>query len=162
MKELLDQYATYNGWAHQRLLEKINTLSPAQHHQEVASSFSSLYKTLFHVWRSETVWLRRFELQIATAPEDHFNGSVQEVSSAITETDRKLLTWVLEKDERTLREKLSYTNLSGEPFTQPFNTMLMHVFNHSTYHNGQLVTILRQVNAGKIPDTDFITWSRLQ
>jgi uncharacterized damage-inducible protein DinB len=38
--------------------------------------------------------------------------------------------------------------------------MLLHVFNHSNFHRGQLVTILRQLGEEKIPQTDYIHYSR--
>ncbi|MGZ3851281.1 MAG: DinB family protein [Flavisolibacter sp.] len=38
--------------------------------------------------------------------------------------------------------------------------MLLHAFNHGTYHRGQLVNMLRQLGVDKIPGTDFIAWSR--
>lgn len=161
MKELLDQYATYTGWAHKRLMDVINTLSADQHHQEVISSFSSLYKTVYHVWGAETIWFRRLSKQIVTAPEDRFNGSMAELSAGLTQVDQQLLSWVLSKSEEELKEKLAYTNLQGQSFNQPLSTLLMHVFNHSTYHNGQLVTMMRQLQADKIPETDFVAWSRL-
>jgi uncharacterized damage-inducible protein DinB len=34
--------------------------------------------------------------------------------------------------------------------------MLLHVFNHGTYHRGQLINILRQAGVEKVPETDFI------
>jgi uncharacterized damage-inducible protein DinB len=37
----------------------------------------------------------------------------------------------------------------------------MHIFNHNTYHNGQLVTMLRALGVVTIPATDFIVWTRL-
>jgi uncharacterized damage-inducible protein DinB len=36
------------------------------------------------------------------------------------------------------------------------------VFNHATYHRGQLVTMLRQIGAEKIPATDFAAFVRLK
>jgi len=44
----------------------------------------------------------------------------------------------------------------------PVYQMLQHVFNHATYHRGQLVTMLRQLGQDKIPDTDFYTYCRLK
>ncbi|MBD0288544.1 MAG: DNA polymerase, partial [Flavisolibacter sp.] len=38
--------------------------------------------------------------------------------------------------------------------------MLLHLFNHGTYHRGQLVNMLRQLEVSPIPQTDFIVWSR--
>jgi uncharacterized damage-inducible protein DinB len=36
--------------------------------------------------------------------------------------------------------------------------VLHHIFNHSTYHRGQLVTMLRQLGSKDIPATDFIAF----
>ena len=36
--------------------------------------------------------------------------------------------------------------------------MLVHVFNHSTYHRGQLINMLRQLGIEKVPTTDFALW----
>jgi uncharacterized damage-inducible protein DinB len=38
--------------------------------------------------------------------------------------------------------------------------VFLHVLNHGTYHRGQLVNMLRQLGIEKIPQTDFIVWSR--
>ena len=45
-------------------------------------------------------------------------------------------------------------------FKQPTWQMLLHVFNHGTYHRGQLVNMLRQLGVSRIPATDFALWSR--
>jgi uncharacterized damage-inducible protein DinB len=49
VKNLLFQYARYNQWAHQRLLDLMKSLSADQHHAVVSSSFNSLYKTVLHM-----------------------------------------------------------------------------------------------------------------
>jgi uncharacterized damage-inducible protein DinB len=38
--------------------------------------------------------------------------------------------------------------------------MLAHVFNHNTYHRGQLITMLRQVGVTDLPQTDLIFFYR--
>ncbi|MGZ3844574.1 MAG: DinB family protein, partial [Flavisolibacter sp.] len=53
-----------------------------------------------------------------------------------------------------------YQNTKKEQFKQPIYQMLLHAFNHGTYHRGQLVNMLRQLGVDKIPGTDFIAWSR--
>ncbi|MBS1599578.1 MAG: hypothetical protein JST75_15240 [Bacteroidetes bacterium] len=161
MKELIDQYAHYNLWAHKRLLDFINTLNMRQHHQQIASSFNSLYKTVLHVWAAETIWFKRFDRESIRIDTDPFNASMKELSDSLIQLDQKVLDWVLNKDESALVENLTYRNLKGEEFSQPYYLLLMHLFNHGTYHNGQIVTMLRQLKMEKIPDTDFIVWTRL-
>jgi len=161
MKELLDQYASYNVWAHGRLLELINTLNMRLQHQQVTSSFNSLYKTVLHVWAAETIWFKRFDQENTQIDADPFKASMQDLSLALQQLDQKILDWVLRRDENGLKEKLIYHNSKGQQFDQPYYILLMHLFNHNTYHNGQIVTILRQLKVEKIPETDFVAWSRL-
>ena len=42
---------------------------------------------------------------------------------------------------------VSYDNVQGERWRYPLRSMLQHVANHSTYHRGQVVTLLRQLGA---------------
>ena len=50
MKELLKQYAAYNIWATQRILDVILALPEEKQLAEVPSSFNSLYRTVLHMW----------------------------------------------------------------------------------------------------------------
>jgi uncharacterized damage-inducible protein DinB len=160
MKTLLDAFAQYNRWAHQRLLTCIGQLSPEQQVQEIESSFSSLYKTILHVWGSETIWFARVQGAPKRIEGDPFKGSIQLLSDALLQVDQQWLDWVAQKNDASLMQELSYQNLRGEHFRQPFYQLLQHIFNHSTYHNGQLVTILHQVGVSELPATDFIVWTR--
>ena len=61
MKEMLTQYATYNIWANNELLKLILNLSEEQ--QEITTSFSSLYKTILHLYSAKSIWWKRLKLQ---------------------------------------------------------------------------------------------------
>jgi len=162
MKELLSQYASYSLWAHKRLLDFICELDQAKHHQEVPSSFPSLYKTIYHVWTAEDIWWQRVNHETKKISDDPFSGSMRNLASAVEEIDQNWMNWLAKKDENMLHENLSYSNSRGEGFHQPIHLLLMQVFNHNTYHNGQIVTMLRQLNVENIPGTDFILWTRFQ
>ena len=62
--------------------------------------------------------------------------------------------------ELSLDHVFHYYTTKKELIKLPVYQMLLHVFNHGTYHRGQLVTILRELGVEKIPQTDFIVWSR--
>jgi uncharacterized damage-inducible protein DinB len=49
--------------------------------------------------------------------------------------------------------------MAGQPFAQPLWQMLQHVANHSTYHRGQIATMLRQLGT-KATSTDLIAFYR--
>ena len=160
MKALLLEYATYNLWANEAVSDSLNLLSHEQHHALVKSSFDSLYKTVFHVRGAEKLWWQRLHKEKnITAPPDDFSGSMKALTLAWKQQDEALLSWVSLVDENILSEKLYYKNLKGNEFEMPIYQILHHIFNHSTYHRGQIITMMRQVGAENIPSTDFILWA---
>ena len=161
VRDLLFRYAQSNHWAHKRLLDLICGLSPEQQHMTIPSSFDSLYKTVFHVWGAESLWLGRLNQAPINITGDPFNGSMDNLSKALESTDQQWVDWFASKDDRILTEILHYKNKAGLPFQQSYDLLLQHVFNHNTYHNGQLVTMLRALGIDKIPSTDFVAWTLL-
>jgi uncharacterized damage-inducible protein DinB len=161
VKTLLLQYARYNQWAHKRLLDLIKTLTPDQQHALLPSSFNSLYKTVLHVWGAEFLWLARLRQEKAERPGDPFEGLMENLSKALETTDQQLVDWFSGIEDVQLTEKLHYTNVAGQAFIESYDLLLTHIFNHSTYHNGQLVTMLRALEIDNIPSTDFVAWTRL-
>ena len=144
------------------MTEAINLLSHEQQHKEIISSFNSLYKTVFHVWNAGFLWWKRMQKEERIArPEDRFNGSMNELCNAWNEIDKQWLDFVNDISEDSLNTKLDYQNMKGDSFSDEVYLILQHVFNHSTYHRGQMVTMLRQVGAETIPNGDFIAWARI-
>ncbi len=159
---MLRNYARFNQWAHEKLLDTIGELSADQQHAIIPSSFDSLYKTVFHVWGAESLWLGRLNLAPIKITGDPFNESMEELSRALKAIDQLWVEWVESKDDEQLTQKLHYHNLAGLAFVQSYDLLLHHIFNHSTYHNGQIVTMLRALGVTKIPGTDFAAWTFLQ
>jgi uncharacterized damage-inducible protein DinB len=58
-----------------------------------------------------------------------------------------------------LTEVISYTNTQGEAFQTTVEDILIHVFNHGTYHRAQVARDLRQ-HALTPVNTDYITYVR--
>jgi uncharacterized damage-inducible protein DinB len=67
---------------------------------------------------------------------------------------------IAEANENYFSYVFAYYNSKKEFFKQPVYEMLLHLFNHQTYHRGQIVTMMRQNGISKIPPTDFIVFSR--
>jgi len=163
MKELLKQYASYNIWANQKLTELILSLSEEQQQKEISSSFPSLYKTIYHMWDAESIWWQRMKLQERIVrPSDNFNSSTKDIVNGLLNQSRQWEEWVHSTTELSLAHVFQYRTDKKEQFKLPVYQMLMHLFNHGTYHRGQLVTILRQLDMDKIPCTDFNAWVRIR
>lgn len=161
MKELLKQLAAYNIWANQKIMEAILTLPEEKQKQELPSSFKSLYATLLHMLDAENIWWQRMKLnERITRPSENFNGNMKELCQGLLQQNHQWQDWVNNASDMALEHVFQYYNLKKENFKQPVYQMILHVFNHGTYHRGQLVNMLRQLGIEKIPQTDFIVWSR--
>ncbi len=162
MKNILVQLAAYNAWASASLLSIIDLLTEDQQRRTINSSFPSLYLTVQHLLGAERIWWQRFQPaeNIIIPKQAVSDATFFELSKQLQQQDKEWAGWVAEKSEQDLQGELQYRNLKGEPFQQPVWEILLHLFNHGTYHRGQLVTMLRQLGVDSIPPTDFILWSR--
>ena len=161
MKKILLQYASYNVWANQRMVDAINNLTDDQIRREITSSYSSIYETLAHLWDVESIWWQRVKLQEQQEwPSANFSGSVLELGSNLMKQSKQWKDWVDLATDAALEHEFIYRNSKKEQFKQPVHEALLHLFNHQSYHRGQLITMFRQVGLEKIPNTDLIAFSR--
>lgn len=161
MKEIILQYAAYNQWANALLLSTVTNLTTEQQQAEIRSSFPSLCKTFLHLLDAESIWWQRMKLQERIeVPSQIIAGDMQAVSTQLQQQDKLWKEWIAAANEAALQHEFIYYNSQKERFKQPVYQMLLHLFNHNTYHRGQVVTMLRQLEVEKLPQTDFIVWSR--
>lgn len=161
MKELLKQYTGFNTWASQKILDVILNMQEEEQHREIPGSFPSLYKTVLHMLDAESIWWQRLKLlEKLQVPSQHFSGTMKELAEELLQQSRRWEEWVGNASELMLEHVFHYQTFTGEQFKQPTWQVIMHVINHSTYHRGQLINMLRQLGKEKLPATDFILWAR--
>ncbi|CAA9504517.1 MAG: DinB family protein [uncultured Segetibacter sp.] len=160
MKQIFKEYASYNAWANQKMTEAIFALPGETVQKTIVSSFSSLHLTLLHMWNAESIWWQRINLAETIRTNDNTNSSIKEIAGGLIEQSKQWEAWVEKSTPATFEHEFIYRNSKKEQFKQPVYQVLLHLFNHSTYHRGQLVTMLRQSGAEKIPNGDFIAFSR--
>jgi uncharacterized damage-inducible protein DinB len=159
MKELLKQYAAYNVWASQRVMDVILALPEEKQMAEVPSSFNSLYKTVLHMLDAENIWWQRMKMQERIiVPSENFKGNMKDLVNELNQQSKQWHDWVAAAPESLLEHVFHYYNKKKEHFKMPVYQMLHHVFNHGTYHRGQLINMLRQLGVEKLPSTDFSSW----
>ncbi|MBS1584088.1 MAG: DinB family protein [Bacteroidetes bacterium] len=162
MKELLLQMARYNLWANKRLIDVMLKLDEEELDKEIVSSFSSIRSTVYHTWGAEFIWLQRLELTeqpvwIAKT----FKGTFDEACGEWQRVSQAFIDFIERQyDDKALEHVFQYYNTEKKSFKSPVHEVLQHVFNHSTYHRGQLVTLLRQLGADKLPQLDLIAFVR--
>ena len=161
MKELLKQLAAYNIWAHQKIMDVILSLPEEKQLAHVPSSFESLYQTILHIWDAESVWWQRMKLhERFVKPSDNFKGTTRDVVNGLISQSKLWESWVSNVPDHSLDHVFEYRNNKKEQVKMPIFQMLTHVFNHGTYHRGQLINMLRQLGVDKLPQTDFSAWAR--
>lgn len=161
MKELLNQYAAYNSWATQQIVNIILALPEEKQKAELPSSFSSLYKTILHMWDAESIWWQRMKLhERIMRPSAEFKGSMKDAADGLLNQSKQWEEWIIQASELSIEHVFQYSTFDGAQFKQPTWQMLLHVFNHGTYHRGQLINMLRQLGVEKLPSTDFVFWTR--
>lgn len=162
MKEFLLDYIRYNFWANQRITKYIiDHCSAEQTDKGIMSSFPSLKKTLLHIYGAEAIWLQRL---IGDSPTvwkgSSFSGVMVELAEEISSVDREFIDFAQSCGEAFLLSPFKYNNLEGKEFTNTRAEAILHCVNHSSYHRGQLITMLRQLGFTQLFSTDYISYCR--
>lgn len=161
MKQILLQFALYHEWANKVLFKKLQTLSPDELNKDMESSFKSINGTLFHILTAEKTWWQRIQLsEKIIQPEENMAEDFKLMSAAILQTSADWVELVRESNENKLEHVFGYYNSKKIFFKQPLHEVLIHLFNHQTYHHGQIITMLRQQGVSKLPATDYIKFVR--
>lgn len=148
----------YNQWANGRVFEAVGALPTEEFVRAVPSSFPSVRETLTHVVWGEWLWLRRWK---GNSPTTIFGPSESPDASALrarwTEVQAEQTEFVRSLTNEHLQKVVRYVNLQGQPWAYALWKQMLHVVNHSTYHRGQITTMLRQLGARPSP-TDLLVF----
>lgn len=158
--EEIRSHFRYNEWANARFSEVLSKLPPEKLTAHLESSFPSILATFTHLVGAEWVWLRRF---LGTSPGSFPSWletpTLAAVQGKLAEVEAERRDYLASLADADLEREIDYRNLSGKAFRQRLVDLLLHGVNHSTYHRGQLTTLLRQVGATP-PSTDLIRYRR--
>jgi uncharacterized damage-inducible protein DinB len=155
VKDVRDLFV-YSEWANALVLDAAARLSDEEFTRGLGNSFPSVRDTLVHLLFAEWVWLRRWRGEsprVILDPAEFPN--VESVRARLAEVARERAELVAGLSDADLEPVLAYVNAKGEEWRYPLGRMMQHVANHSTYHRGQVVTMLRQLGASA-PSTDLL------
>ncbi len=152
---LLKQYAAYDLWANKRLVERLGEEPADLLDRHVASSFPSLRLTVLHMRDAANTWLKRLLGQPYTWPA----GPQMDLADLLRRCEA-LYDHVCALGEEDLPGTVIYRDLRGNEHKQAVWQILMHCFNHSTQHRGQLITMMRTLGLDRIPNVDLIGYQR--
>ena len=158
MLETIRLLYDYTAWADTKALDAVSKLTPEQWTQDLGSSLKSARDTVVHIASAQGIWLSRWK---GDSPKGMWAAADFPTPDSIRERwlplRAELAAFVVEQTEASLQQPLSYRNLKGEPVTFPLGPLMLHVANHSTYHRGQITTLLRQLGAQPV-STDLVLY----
>ena len=158
MKQILETYTSYNLWANKKILELFSENSSLLD-KEVKSSFPTLKKTAHHIWSAEEIWHKRLSGESPASLPEPINNFAEFEILFLTRS-KSFVDLVNNMDENYLQTFNTYKDTRGNTWVNPQWQIIMHCMNHSTYHRGQIVTILRELGTTTIPSTDLISYFR--
>ena len=154
--------ADYNIWANNIVMQWLDQISDDQIKQEIPSSFSSIFRTALHIASAQKVWIDYWnKLPQPAFLSVGFNGSYQELKEIWAASSGGMKAFIESYPEEDFTLPISFRWPSGAAGSMAFFQTVTHVINHSTYHRGQIVNMLRQVGFTNLSSTDLATWYRV-
>ena len=150
----------YSAWATNRIFEALEALSPEETMRDMKSSHGSIHGTLTHLVGAEKIWLSRMAGtpdKATIKPTDV--PTVADVKTTWEQTGFALAKFLGLQTDKKLEDTFGFLTLTGEQFTYRYGEALQHVVNHSTFHRGQVVALMRQMGH-KPPDTGLTIFIR--
>lgn len=156
--EMARELLSYNTWANERVLDAVSRLDAEQLGRNLGGSYPSVQATLTHMLWAEWLWLERWQDR---SPMEIFEpGDFPDLATLrdrwrTVRAGQHAFLASLPADE--LGRVAHYTNRKGEVWEYVLWRQLLHAFNHSTYHRGQLTNMLRLLGVPPVT-TDFLVY----
>lgn len=161
MKEILVSYTKYNQWANQRLCKRIGQIEEHLWDTELKSSFKTIKQTLLHMWDAQQIWYHRLNGKSPNLwPSKNFTGTNNELIEQFLSQSGEITAFVESHKDELLNAFCEFNDMKGNPHKVKVCDIIQHCMNHSTFHRGQIVTMLRELGIENLPQTDYITYIR--
>jgi uncharacterized damage-inducible protein DinB len=155
--DLIKALASYNTWANVQTQNECAKLNTEQLTKDVGAFFGSIHRTLNHTMVADRIWMARF------LGEPEFNSPLDAVlheSGDVFWAERSALDHRIEAFAATISAEwlagsLTFGRVSSPVRrTRPKWALMVHMFNHATYHRGQVTTLMKQMGFDPA-ETDF-------
>ena len=149
----------YNSWANNRIFDALAQMANDDYTRDLKSSHGGIHGTLVHMVGAEKIWLERF----LGTPQPFLNKdsvkSLSELKTIWEKVGYDTAKWLGTMTDRKLQDTFAMKTSKGDTFVHVFWQAFQHKVNHSSYHRGQIVAMLRQLGV-RPPSTDLIQFYR--
>ncbi|HEX4573607.1 MAG TPA: DinB family protein [Gemmatimonadales bacterium] len=152
----------YNAWANRRIFAALHRVAAEPYFRDLKSSHGGVHGTLCHIVWAEELWLSRWRGTPAPAVAQGKDLTTLAAAEARWEAvDAERATFLAALDEAALQRTVMVQPSAGGAYRHTFREMFRHAIDHSSYHRGQVVTLLRQLDV-EPPSTGLIGFYRSQ
>ena len=114
---------------------------------------------LVHLHGAQWIWLARWRGEKMPFPTLGQFATLEELRTFARDIHRNLAGFLAGLDEHALAAAVCYTDIKGNPHTQPLGGLMLHLALHSQYHRGQNASLMKRLGH-PAPPTDFVQWLR--
>jgi uncharacterized damage-inducible protein DinB len=149
--EALELFA-YNAWANRLIFDAAGALPGDSYLRDLKSSHGGIHGTLAHIVWAEHLWLNRWLRKPSPAVAQGKDlRTLAEVRARWEQVEAERGAFLAGLTEAQLDDTRVVKPSAGGEHVHTFRQMLRHTVDHSSYHRGQVVTLLRQL--GTVPPT---------
>ncbi len=149
----------YNAWANNRIFDAVQRLTEEQYKKDMKASHGSIHGTLTHMVGAEKIWLERFIGNPQPFLKAEEIASASALRTIWEDVGYEMARWIGTMSDKKLQEVFEMKTLKGDVYTHVYWQAFQHLVNHSSYHRGQIVTMLRQLDMQPV-STDLILFYR--
>jgi uncharacterized damage-inducible protein DinB len=136
----------YMLWADRQMLKSVRAVDAEHLSRDAGVSFHSLLGTMAHMLGAQKLWLSRF----LGHPDGYLLGpgdfpDLLAWIKAWEETASGVEAFLAGLADEQLAAPHAWTSLAGVASTRPLGQLVLHLVNHTSYHRGQVVSLLRQM-----------------
>jgi len=169
IRNQLQLFSEYNQLMNQRMYNSASQLSDNELRKDRGAFFKSIIGTLNHLLVGDIIWLMRFakhksseivlsyisSLQAPESLDSILFNDLEHLRNEREKIDKIIIKWINSLSENDLKGSITYNNMAGSQYTQPFLSLINHLFLHQVHHRGQITTLLSQSGLD-FGDTDLL------
>lgn len=162
-KDIRTLYA-YDRWANRSVVAAARLLDHQDFTRDLKTSHGSVRGTLVHIAGSEWFWLQLWrgesaEAVIARDPEwdQSLFADVAVLEARWRAVEHDLQRFVESVTDELLETRMCFELFRGRRWEFSLADYMQHVANHSSYHRGQVIALLRQLGHTP-PATDYLVF----
>lgn len=150
--------ARYNAWANERVFAALAGVPDGERKTWRGGSFGSIQETLLHILGADSLWMSRFagRAEMTDSEREKLRADFDALRAARTEADRAIIDYAGQLGVEELPKPFRFTIRAAQrEMVMPLALCLLQMFNHATYHRGQVAHMMRVAGFAP-PATDML------